>query len=55
MEIIRKPAPALGVFSRRGFLTGIGATLVSGAPSHRSSRRAAPRLRPSAANRSRSA
>ena len=31
MEIIRKPAPALGVFSRRGFLTGIGATLVSGA------------------------
>ena len=31
MEIIREPAPTLGVFSRRGFLTGIGATLVSGA------------------------
>src|SRR5262245_57112079 len=31
MEIIRKPAPTLGLFSRRGFLTGIGATLVSSA------------------------
>ena len=31
MEIIRKPAPPLGVFSRRGFLTGIGATFVSAA------------------------
>jgi phosphodiesterase/alkaline phosphatase D-like protein len=29
MEIIRKTAPPPGVFSRRGFLTGVGGTLVA--------------------------
>ncbi len=29
MEIIRKTAPVPGVFSRRGFLTGVGGTLVA--------------------------
>ena len=29
MEVIRKATPPPGLFSRRGFLTGVGATLVS--------------------------
>ena len=55
MEIIRKTAPVPGVFGRRGFLTGVGATLVYAASRRFALASVARRRSGSATTRSRSA